>query len=133
MNPHGAAPGKPGKPAKFIPRAVVFTLFLDSGILVLAYAAYTIADAHAYQALRRPDLKMQIISSVSSQSCSPRRRYGELEVRGWDFKQCCTGRFAKILRPRGRTCRRDGHAGARATSPWPHATLSFGRCVIFGE
>ncbi len=52
MNLHEAAPARPGKPAKFIARAVYY-LFLIGGILVLAYAAYAIADAHAYQRVEK--------------------------------------------------------------------------------
>lgn len=55
MNADGGAPNKPNKPRKpaaSIARAAYY-LFLICGILILAYAAYTVADAHAYQAVEK--------------------------------------------------------------------------------
>jgi sortase A len=80
MNPHEAAPGKPGKPAKFIARAVYY-LFLIGGILVLAYAAYTIADAHAYQRVEKVRFEnLKVSSNQEPLRAAQGDIIGELEV-----------------------------------------------------
>ena len=80
MNPHGAAPPRPGKPAKLIARAVYY-LFLIGGILVLAYAAYTIADAHAYQTVEKVRFEnVKVSSNQQPRHVVPGDVIGELEV-----------------------------------------------------
>ena len=80
MNPHGAAPPRPGKPAKLIARAVYY-LFLIGGILVLACAAYTIADAHAYQTVEKVRFEnVKVSSNQEPRHVVPGDVIGELEV-----------------------------------------------------
>ncbi len=80
MNPHGAAPGKPGKPSKFIARAVYY-FFLIGGILVLAYAAYTIADAHAYQTVEKARFEnVKVTKNDAPRRVAQGDVIGELEV-----------------------------------------------------
>ena len=99
MNPHEAAPGKPGKPAKFIARAVYY-LFLIGGIFVLAYAAYTIADAHAYQRVEKVRFEnLKVSSNQEPLRAAQGDIIGELEVPRLGLQTIVVqGDSSKILR-----------------------------------
>jgi len=99
MNSHGAAPTRPRKPAKFIARAVYY-LFLIGGILVLAYAAYTIADAHAYQRVEKVRFEnLKVSSNQEPLRAAQGDIIGELEVPRLGLQTIVVqGDSSKILR-----------------------------------
>lgn len=99
MNPCSVARNKPRKTATLILRAMLY-LFTISGILLLVYAGYSIADAHAYQALE----KIRFESAKVSGSDEPRHVVqgdviGEMEVARLGLKAIVVqGDSPKILR-----------------------------------
>jgi hypothetical protein len=56
MNPHSGGTNNARKTLALILSAAYY-LFLMSGILAFVYAAYTIADAHVYQAVEKARLE----------------------------------------------------------------------------
>ena len=83
MNADGSAPNNPNKPRKsapFVARSAYY-LFLIYGILILAYAAYTAADAHAYQAVEKARFEsVRVANNYEPRHVAQGDVIGELEV-----------------------------------------------------
>lgn len=77
MNPNGSGTNKPRKAAPLILR-MAYYVFLMSGVIGLVYAAYTIADAHAYQT--REESRFENVPA--SRSDEPPRRVAQGDVIG---------------------------------------------------
>jgi sortase A len=100
MNPHGSVTTRPRKTVTTILRAAYY-FFLMSGILGVVYAAYTIVDARAYQAVETSRFENV---KVSRSEGPPRQVLqgqviGEMEVPRLALKAIFVqGDSAKILR-----------------------------------
>ncbi len=80
MNPYGSATNKPRKAVTLILRTAYY-FFVMSGILGLVYAAYALADAHAYQALETSRFENEsVIRSDEPHHVVQGDAIGEMEV-----------------------------------------------------